>query len=118
MMAPVIGGVLSSQAGGMKRPQGIARDARGRIYMADTYLGKVQVFDPNGASLGFIGGHEAGNGSVLLPSDVVIDGLGRLLVTSYGTGRIVAFSLTEPDAPAAGLTASTRGPTAAGRAQP
>lgn len=118
LQPPVIGGVLSSQAGGMKRPQGIARDARGRIYMADAYLGKVQVFDPNGASLGFIGGHETENGTVWLPSDVVIDRLGRLLVASYGTGRIVVFSLTEPDAPAAGLTASTRGPTAAGRAQP
>jgi DNA-binding beta-propeller fold protein YncE len=96
---PILGGVLSTDAGGLVRPQGIARDALGRIYVADAFRGTVQVFDPGGAHLAFIGDPGKGPGQLALPSDVAVDRFGRLLVTSYDTGKVLVYGLDDWAAP-------------------
>jgi DNA-binding beta-propeller fold protein YncE len=91
----MIGGTYSAAPGGLVRPQGIARDRRGRLYVADAFVGRVQIFDPNGAHLGYVGTAGRGSGQLALPSDVVVDAFGRLLVTSYDTGRILVYGVDD-----------------------
>lgn len=91
----VFGGQLSAAPGGLVRPQGIARDGLGRVYVADAFRGTVQVFDPGGASLGFVGDPGTGQGKLVLPSDVALDAFGRLLVASYDTGKVLVYGIDD-----------------------
>lgn len=74
---------------GFSRPQGIAVDGDGRVYVADALLGRVLVFDrATGQPLPDVGAHVADGGTLRVPLDVVLGKDGQLIVTSNGTASI------------------------------
>ncbi len=78
--------------GGFSRPQGIALDGRGRIYLADAFLAQVLVFDR--ATLRLVktlGGRDAGPPQLRIPMDLVVGPGGGVFVTSNRTGSVEAF---------------------------
>jgi DNA-binding beta-propeller fold protein YncE len=79
-------------------PWGVAVDDEGRIYVADTWNGRIQVFDANGEFLrswGFFGSTngELGDPYALFgPRGLAIDNAGNLLVADTGNKRIITFT--------------------------
>ena len=82
--------------------QGLWVDALGRLYVVDAFQGQVVVVDrSNGAIIGRIGSFGDEPGALRVPSDVLIDGHGRLLVSNGDGGRLEIFGLdgfSDPEA--------------------
>ena len=76
------------------RPQGIAVNAQGLIYLVDSLSGRVLVFDRETlAGVEIIGELGRGPGQLFLPLDVLIGGKSNdLYVSSNRTARVVVFS--------------------------
>lgn len=76
------------------RPQGLAVNSQGMIYMVDSVLGQVLVFDRDtGDGIAVIGEVGSGPGQLLLPLDLAIDEqTNDLYVTSNRNRRIEVFS--------------------------
>lgn len=75
------------------RAQGVARDAAGRVYVADSYRHQVLVFaepSPNAFSaVAILGGRGAGPGELLLPTGVLVDAAAsRVFVANTMLSRI------------------------------
>jgi DNA-binding beta-propeller fold protein YncE len=91
-------GPLALGDGQFFEPWGVAVDSNGRIYVSDTWNGRIQVFDETGAfiqSWGFFGSTngELGDPYALFgPRGLVIDSAGNLLVADTGNKRIIAFT--------------------------
>jgi sugar lactone lactonase YvrE len=78
----------------LNHPRGLATDAAGRLYIADTYNNVVRLYDPNGASLttvagtgvaGFSGdGQAATKANLRQPAGVAVDGQGNLYIADTG----------------------------------
>lgn len=78
--------------GGFSRPQGIALDAQGRIYLADAFLAQVLVFDRATLTLvKTLGGRDAGPPQLRIPMDLLVGSGGDLFVTSNRTGSVEVF---------------------------
>jgi len=74
------------------RPQGLALDAAGRLYVVDSYDSRIYVFDAAGAPLGNLGGFGGDPGQLSLPLDILDSPKDKTLyVTDHGNGRIAAF---------------------------
>jgi len=73
--------------------QGLWSDARGRIYVADGFEGRILVIDRNGNLLSTIGAFGSAPGELDGPSDIVIDSQNRLFVSSANNGRVEMFGL-------------------------
>lgn len=75
------------------RPQGLAADGRGHIFMVDAFLSKILVFDRvSHTGLKAVGSFGVGSGQLKLPMDIVIDGKsGDLFVTNTTPGRVEVF---------------------------
>ncbi len=78
---------------GISNPEGIAVDADGALYIAETYGNRIRKIDPNGiiytiagtGSEGFSGdGGVATKARLLWPSDVAIGSNGRLFIADSG----------------------------------
>ena len=82
---------LGSEPSG--RSQGITGDSGGRIYVADTYQGLVQVFDGQGNFLSTVGGYGSGPGQLRSPVGLAADPYGRLLVASANNSRVELIGL-------------------------
>ncbi|UCE32908.1 MAG: 6-bladed beta-propeller [Burkholderiales bacterium] len=75
-------------AGTLKRPTGIARDARrGLLYVADTYAHDIKVFDGDGALVEVIGGRGEGPGRFNYPTHLAF-AAGALYVTDSMNNRV------------------------------
>jgi DNA-binding beta-propeller fold protein YncE len=70
-------------------PWGIAVDAAGNVYVADTWNHFIKKFDDNGQFVAGFGGPELG---FFGPRDVDVDADGNLLVVDTGNKRIVKLS--------------------------
>jgi DNA-binding beta-propeller fold protein YncE len=76
-------------SGGFSRPQGLAVDAQGTIYVADAVLAQVMAYDRETLELlEVIGSRAAG---LRLPLDVVVSSGGELYVTSNRTQTVEVF---------------------------
>ncbi len=75
------------------RPQGLAVDGLGRIYLAEALLGQVFVFDRySGTVIRTLGSFGTGAGQLALPLDVVVDQKsGDVFVTSNISRRVEVF---------------------------
>lgn len=75
------------------RPQGLAIDDDRHVFLAESLLGEVLVFDRDTlAGVKRLGGYGAGPGKLRLPLDVLVDGESAdVLVTSNRSGRIEVF---------------------------
>ena len=76
------------------RPQGIAVNGQGLIYVVDSLSGRVLVFDRETLQgVGILGELGTGPGQLTLPLDAVIGGKnGDLYVSSNRAGRVEVFS--------------------------
>lgn len=75
------------------RSQGICGDTQGRLYVADTFQGYVRVFDAAGTFLGYLGGYGPLPGQLCSPTDLALDGMGRLYAASLNNGRVEIFGV-------------------------
>lgn len=85
-------GEKGGDAGKLSRPRGIAvDDVRGQVYLVDYQRHTMSVFSKRGDFLFEVGGMGAGRGWFYYPSDVVIDGRGRVVVADTFNHRVQVF---------------------------
>jgi uncharacterized protein (TIGR03663 family) len=87
-------GPLAPGDGQFLEPWGIAVSGDGRVYVADTWNHRLQVFDADGAFLAKWGsyGQTASEAHLFYgPRDVAVDASGRVFVTDTGNKRIVVY---------------------------
>jgi uncharacterized protein (TIGR03663 family) len=87
-------GPLATGDGQFLEAWGIAVSGDGRIYVADTWNHRLQVFDADGAFLAKWGsyGQTASEAHLFYgPRDVAVDTSGRVFVTDTGNKRIVVY---------------------------
>lgn len=80
--------------GGLSYPNGIAKDAAGNIWVADTGHSQVKQFSPSGSLIRTIGGEGGGDGQFYYPNDVAVDPSGNIWVADSSNHRIQKFSST------------------------
>jgi DNA-binding beta-propeller fold protein YncE len=76
---------------------GIATDNAGRVYVADTGAGRVEVFDSGEAGNTYL--TSIGVGKLVQPVDVEVDLRNRIFVTDQGTDKVVEFDTLNSGAP-------------------
>ncbi len=87
-------GPLMPGDGQFLEPWGIAVSGDGRVYVADTWNHRLQVFDADGTFLVKWGSYGQTLSEAHLfygPRDVAVDASGRVLVTDTGNKRIVVY---------------------------
>ena len=72
-------------------PQGIAVNAAGNVYVADTYNHRIQKFDSSGNLLTKWGSWGSGDGQFSYPDSVAVDAAGNVYVSDTNNGRIQKF---------------------------
>jgi len=77
--------------GEFAEPRGLASDARGNLYVADTKNSRVQVFDGNGQFVRQFGGKGKDPGQFNEPCGLAVDAVGDLWVADTWNGRIVHY---------------------------
>lgn len=75
--------------GRMLKPYAVATDAKGRVYVADTGLSLVWVFDGEKREVRFLG--DSGRGRLVTPSGLAVDGRGVLYVADTKLDRVFGF---------------------------
>lgn len=86
--------------GQFNEPWGVAADPAGNVYVADTWNGRIQVFDNEGRFVTKWGVFNTTNGelgdaySLFGPRGIAIDMNGNLLVADTGNKRIIQFTAT------------------------
>lgn len=85
------GGGLGSGNGQFRAPQGVAVDAAGNIYVADTQNDRVQVFDSSGAFVRKFGTPGSVAGKLNGPRGLGIDTAGNVYVADSDNNRISVF---------------------------
>jgi DNA-binding beta-propeller fold protein YncE len=79
-------------SGGFSKPQGIAVDGQGQIFIVDVLLAQVLVFDRTTLKVvRTLGGRNMGSVPLRMPLDIVIGADDDLFVTSNATGRVEVF---------------------------
>src|SRR3954469_17337025 len=76
---------------------GVATDNAGRVYVADTGAGHIEVFDSGEAGNTFI--RTIGDGTLVQPVDVDVDLRNRIFVTDQGQDKVVEFDTLNDGAP-------------------
>lgn len=84
-------GSSGAGSGQFNYPAGIALDGSGRIYVADTYNNRIQVFDSDGAYLAQWGSSGSGSGQFASPNGIAMDHAGNIYVADLGNHRIQKF---------------------------
>jgi len=80
--------------GQFERPQGIALDSSGNVYVGDSN-NRIQKFDSNGKFITKWGSEGTGDGQFQNPSGIAIGSLGNVHVADWGNNRIQVFSLLQ-----------------------
>ena len=85
-------GEPGSAPGQFAEPRGIAVDAHGSVYVADTKNHRIQVFDGTGRFLRSMGAKGNGDGQLNEPNGVAVDENGDVWVADTWNNRIVQFA--------------------------
>ncbi len=72
----------------------VAVDGRGRVYVADTYNSRIQVFDADGRFVRSLGGFGHGPGRFVQPTEVAVDGNGDVYVNDDQQRTLTKLSST------------------------
>jgi len=83
-------GTSGDPAGGIYRPKGVGIDSEDHIYIVDSELGRVQVFDRKGRLL-YRFGNGTNFGQFLLPAGLFIDRNDRVYVVDSYNRRVQVF---------------------------
>ncbi|MBI5095244.1 MAG: CxxxxCH/CxxCH domain-containing protein [Candidatus Hydrogenedentes bacterium] len=92
--AATIAGTDADQGTRFSRPQGLAADGYGHVFLVDSLSGLLLILDrETGKQLGKFGAFGSGPGQLLLPLDLVIDPVSKdVLVTNNRAQRIEVFN--------------------------
>jgi RHS repeat-associated protein len=85
-------GISGEGAGQFVYPEGIAVDAKGHIWVADTYSNRLEEFNEKGEVLAVIGTTGEGNGQFDRPVGVSVDSSGNVWVSDTENNRIQEFN--------------------------
>jgi sugar lactone lactonase YvrE len=77
--------------GEFNRPEGLAFDAQGRLFVADSCNHRIQIFSRDGKWLASYGTPGTGANELSYPYDVRVDGAGFQFVCEFGNSRIQVF---------------------------
>lgn len=80
--------------GQFRSPFGVAVDAQGNLYVADTENDRIQKLSPTGQPVAQWGNHGKGPGQFDYPTDIALDAQGNLYVTDNGNYRVQKLSPT------------------------
>jgi len=84
-------GSRGSGDGQFESPKGIAVDAVGNVYVADSRNHRIQEFDGSGTFLTKWGSQGSGDGQFALPLGVIVDAAGNVYVTEAWNNRLQKF---------------------------
>jgi len=91
LFVTVIGG-WGVEKGKFFRPKGVAIDTAGRVYVSDSYLGVIQVFDSNGEFYSVLGDPEKGTVKKFKsPVGLFIDKNNRLYVVEMFANKVSVY---------------------------
>jgi DNA-binding beta-propeller fold protein YncE len=85
-------GQYGTEPGQFRRPESLALDGQGRLFVADSCNHRIQVFETNGKLLGVWGGQGAALGQLSYPYDIAFGGDGNLYVCEWGNHRVQKFT--------------------------
>jgi len=71
------------------KPFAVAVGANGRVYVTDTAVRRVFVFDPDARTLSFLG--EAGGGKLTKPTGIAVDDQGMVFVADATLNRVFGY---------------------------
>jgi DNA-binding beta-propeller fold protein YncE len=122
-------GKSGDAAGYFARPKGLSVDGDGHIWVSDSFLNYVQIFDQEGHLLGYLGGGGTYPGQFSVPTGVCVDQKSnRVFVVDQFPGRMQVFRyVTDQEAKAlkqeqemkkSGGAAAQAAPTADAKVQP
>jgi len=92
LAAAVSLGSAWAQVDGFDGPKGVAFDAQGNLYVADTGHSRIVVYDSDFAFVRAFGEEGKAPGQLLHPQGLASDPQGRLLVADTGNHRVQVFS--------------------------
>lgn len=75
--------------GRMLKPYAVTTDAKGRVYVTDTGMALVWVFDGDKRDVRFLGG--SGQGQLATPSGIAVDARGTVFVADTKLDRVFGF---------------------------
>ena len=84
-------GTPGAGPGQLNRAEGLAIDAQGQLWVADSCNHRVEVFDRDGKRIRTLGRAGTGPGEFSYPYDVKIDPAGRVFVCEFGNSRITVL---------------------------
>ena len=83
-----------SRARGFERPNGVALDAGGSLYVMDFGTNSVRIFSSEGQLLATLPGDGSPDFAFVNPGDVAVDDtLGRMYISDFTLGNLLQFSL-------------------------
>jgi uncharacterized protein (TIGR03663 family) len=85
-------GAAGSGPGQFAEPRGLAADARGNLYVADTKNNRIQIFDGNGQFVREFGSKGPGQGQLNEPCGLAVEPQGEVWVADTWNQRIAHFS--------------------------
>ncbi len=86
--AEVFGGTVTTNAGDFWLPSGLDSDSLHRLFIADTYHDRIQMYDTLSQAWTLWGQLGTALGQFKKPNGLVVDGLGNLYVADQGNHRI------------------------------
>jgi DNA-binding beta-propeller fold protein YncE len=84
-------GKNGDKPGEFSRPRGLAVDADGNIYVADTGNHRVQKFDSDGAFITSFGKFGTGIGELHSPNGIAVDDKRNIYITDAANNKLVRF---------------------------
>jgi DNA-binding beta-propeller fold protein YncE len=81
------------EPGQFVRPQNMAFDADGKLWVADACNHRIQVFDTTGNLLTYWGREGTEPGAMYYPYNLALDGRGHVYVCEFGNHRVQKFTL-------------------------
>jgi sugar lactone lactonase YvrE len=81
-----------TSSGDFSKPAGVAVDAEGNLYVADTMNNRIEIFDADGQFVSTFGKAGDGPGYFSRPKGVAIDGDGHIWVADGAQDRVQVFN--------------------------